>query len=274
MIPRTSPASPISPNTAVAAATGRLRRLDAIAAATLRSAAGSSMPHAAGDVDEDVLTHQVQARRASRAPRGAARAGRVRCRTAIRRALPNVLALTSACTSTSSGREPFDGAVHGGAWRVDGTLGQEERRRVRDGAQALARHLEDAKLADRAEPVLHRAHHAMRVMPFPFEVQHGVDDVLERLRAGQIAFLGDVADDERRDVVASWRRTAAGWRPPAPGRCCRAPTASSSRRSSGSSRRRRARASGASAPRGCARGTSRRADRAARGRRRGARRAT
>ena len=39
-------------------------------------------------------------------------------------------------------------------------------------------------------------------MPLAFEIEHRVDDVLERLRTGDVAVLGDVADQERRDVVA------------------------------------------------------------------------
>ena len=38
-------------------------------------------------------------------------------------------------------------------------------------------------------------------MPLAFEVQHRVDDVLERLRTGEAAVLRDVADEERRDVL-------------------------------------------------------------------------
>ena len=45
----------------------------------------------------------------------------------------------------------------------------------------------------------------MRVMPLALEVQHGVDDVLERLRAGEAAVLGDVADEEGRDVLSLGR---------------------------------------------------------------------
>ena len=41
----------------------------------------------------------------------------------------------------------------------------------------------------------------MRMMPFAFEVQHRVDDVLERLGTGEAAVLGHVADEKRRDVV-------------------------------------------------------------------------
>ena len=41
----------------------------------------------------------------------------------------------------------------------------------------------------------------MRVVALALEVQHRVDDVLERLRAGEAAVLRDVADEERRDVL-------------------------------------------------------------------------
>ena len=42
----------------------------------------------------------------------------------------------------------------------------------------------------------------MRVVLLALEVQDRVDDVLERLRAGEVAVLGDMADEERRDVLA------------------------------------------------------------------------
>jgi len=38
-------------------------------------------------------------------------------------------------------------------------------------------------------------------MALAFEVQHRIDHVLERLRAGKAAVLGDVADEEGRDVL-------------------------------------------------------------------------
>ena len=70
------------------------------------------------------------------------------------------------------------------------------------GLQAGRGHLEDAEFADRAEPVLDRAHDAVRVVMLPLEVEHRVDDVLERLRPGEAAVLGDVADEKDRDVLA------------------------------------------------------------------------
>ena len=67
--------------------------------------------------------------------------------------------------------------------RVRRALGEKELRRIRNGPQPRAGHLEHAELADRAESIFHRTHDAMRVMLLPFEVQDGVDDVLERLWA-------------------------------------------------------------------------------------------
>jgi hypothetical protein len=41
----------------------------------------------------------------------------------------------------------------------------------------------------------------MRMMALAFEIQHRVDDVLERFRPGEAAVLGDVADEKRRHVL-------------------------------------------------------------------------
>ena len=59
-IARTSPASPTSPINSVRGSTGRSRKLEATAARRPRSAAGSSMRDAAGDVQEDVLPGELQ----------------------------------------------------------------------------------------------------------------------------------------------------------------------------------------------------------------------
>ena len=42
----------------------------------------------------------------------------------------------------------------------------------------------------------------MRVMPLALEIEHRIDDVLEHLRAGEAAVLGDVADEKRRHVLS------------------------------------------------------------------------
>ena len=99
----------------------------------------------------------------------------------------------------------FDGAQHRRPGDAIRPLGEEQRRRVRHRLQAGAGHLEHADLGGRAEAVLHRAHDAVGVMPLALEVEHRVDDVLEHLGPGQRAVLGDVADDERRHVLALGR---------------------------------------------------------------------
>ena len=96
----------------------------------------------------------------------------------------------------------FEAAQHRRTRRRGRALGEEQRRGIGHRPQPGAGHLEHAQLAGRAEPVLDRADDAMRVMPLAFEIEHGVDHVLERLGAGEAAVLRDVADQERRDVVA------------------------------------------------------------------------
>src|SRR5204862_932072 len=73
---------------------------------------------------------------------------------------------------------------------------------IRYCAKAGGRHLEDTELAHRTEPVLHGADDAMGMMPLAFEIQDGVDDVLERLRPGERAVLGDMAYKKGRDVLS------------------------------------------------------------------------
>ena len=81
-------------------------------------------------------------------------------------------------------------------------IGQEGAGRVGDLAQAGLGHLEDADLVRRAEPVLRRAQQTQRRVALAFEVDDRVDQVLERLRAGDRAVLGHVPDEDDRDAVA------------------------------------------------------------------------
>ena len=62
-------------------------------------------------------------------------------------------------------------------------------------------HLEDADLVGRAEAVLDRAQDAELVAALALEVEHGVDHVLEHARAGDLAVLGDVADQHHGDAA-------------------------------------------------------------------------
>ena len=59
-----------------------------------------------------------------------------------------------------------------------------------------------AELAHRAETVLHRANHAVGVVPLPFERQHRVHDVLQYFRPRQASIFSDVADEDGRYVLA------------------------------------------------------------------------
>ena len=68
-------------------------------------------------------------------------------------------------------------------------------------AQAVRGHFEDADLLGRAEAVLARAQQTQSREALALERQHYVDEMLERLRAGQRAVFRDMADEDRRDAV-------------------------------------------------------------------------
>ena len=65
-----------------------------------------------------------------------------------------------------------------------------------------ATHLEDADLVGRAEAVFDRAQDAIGVVPVAFEVEDGIDDVLEHARPGDGSRLRHVPDEERGYVHA------------------------------------------------------------------------
>src|SRR5262249_40580830 len=71
-----------------------------------------------------------------------------------------------------------------------------------DLAQAEPGHLEHADLVGRAEAVLHRAQNAELVRAFALEREHRVDHVLDHARAGDLAVLGDVANQNDRRTGA------------------------------------------------------------------------
>ena len=90
----------------------------------------------------------------------------------------------------------LDAGEHRGAGRAEIALGEEQFGRIGDFAQARAGHLEHADLVGRAEAVLHRAQDAELVRAFALEGEHGIDHVLDHARAGDLAVLGDVADQD------------------------------------------------------------------------------
>src|SRR5262249_7836249 len=105
VMPRTSPARPTSPNIAVVDGIARFRTLDAIAARTPRSDAGSSTVIPPATFTKTSSPMRLSPARFSRTASSSDR----RCESmplAIRRAVPYVLELTRACTSTRIGREP------------------------------------------------------------------------------------------------------------------------------------------------------------------------
>ena len=69
-------------------------------------------------------------------------------------------------------------------------------------ARPRAGHLEDADLVGGAEAVLDRAQDAELVAALALEIEHGVDHVLDHARAGDLAVLGDMADEDDRDAAA------------------------------------------------------------------------
>ncbi len=74
-------------------------------------------------------------------------------------------------------------------------LAEEQLGWIGDLAQALVRHFEDADLVGRPEAVLHGAQDAVVMAAVALEIEHGVDHVLDDARAGDLAILGDVADE-------------------------------------------------------------------------------
>ena len=92
----------------------------------------------------------------------------------------------------------FHQCRHRGAGCAGAAAGEERRRGVRDGLQAGSRHAKHADLIHRPKPVLHRPEDPVVERRFTFEIEDGVDDMLERLRARDAAALGDVSDEHHR----------------------------------------------------------------------------
>ena len=219
---RTSPARPTSPNAMKPRGSG-LPRSELVDRQQHRQVGrGLADAHAADRVDEHVLVHAgdagmaVQHRQQHRQPvaleaRPTGGAGSARRES------------TSAWISTSSGRVPSSvTSTHAARHRL-AVRRQEDRARVRHALQPALGHREHADLVDRAEAVLDRAHQAEARMRVALEVQHRVDHVLEHARAGERAFLGDVADQHDRSCRWPWRRASAARRTRAPAPPSRAP---------------------------------------------------
>ena len=74
-------------------------------------------------------------------------------------------------------------------------LREKGRRGIGHLAEAGRGHLEYADLIGRAEAVLRRSQEAIRMKALALQVEDGIHDVLKHARAGDIAVLGDVPDE-------------------------------------------------------------------------------
>ena len=161
-----------------------------------RSMAGSA-GQPAGEVHVDVV-RPGRSRRAAEDGERAAPAGSGRC--------PR----PCAAARSRRGDQRLDLDEHGPAClparRDDTTRGRARRsarnapRRIGDLAEPALAHLEHAHLVGRPEAVLGRAQQAERRVPLALQVEHDVDQVLQRLRPGEAAVLGHVADEDHRHV--------------------------------------------------------------------------
>ena len=251
---RRRPVSPISPNAAVAslqrARSAPPRRSRA---RSPRSAPGSSIRNAAGDVDEHVRRRERKPRVARQhrddhrqALRVDPRADPPRHREIGRRDERLDLEQQRPRSLERAGDRGADLAVDRAA---------EDLGRVRHADETGAGHLEDAQLVGRAEPVLGRSQDAVRVVALALELEHTVDQVLEHARAGDRTVLRHVTDEYHRHAVLL-ARPAAGVRPPrAPGRPSPVPSRARSTTASAPSRSRRRRAARARASRRSSRAT-------------------
>ena len=129
--------------------------------------------------------------------------------TTARRGVPSALGATRAWISTSTGRVPSMPANTA----APGAEPSRPARKSADGLatsrQARAGHFEHADLVGRPEAVLHIAQDAEMMRAFALERGDGVDHVLDHARPGDLAVLGDVADQDHAGARTAWRSGSA-----------------------------------------------------------------
>src|SRR6266550_3301138 len=86
----------------------------------------------------------------------------------------------------------------GAAGRIVESIAEEKLGWILYSDQSFLRHPENADLVNASESVLGRAKDPVLQHSLAFEVEHGIDDVLERLGTSDAAALGDVANGEYR----------------------------------------------------------------------------
>ena len=129
--------------------------------------------------------------------------------TTVRRGVPSGHGPDQGLDLDQQRARALDAGEHRGARDAGLALGEEQRRRVRHLDQAALGHLEHADLVGGAEAVLDRAQDAELVAAVALEVEHRVDHVLEHARPGDLAVLGDVADQEQSACRGAWRSGSA-----------------------------------------------------------------
>ncbi len=122
--------------------------------------------------------------------------------TTARRGVPRDVGALRAWISTRTGPRPFHAGENAGAGDIALAFGEKQGRWVCDFLEPGVGHLEDADFVGRAEPVLDGAENPELMAALAFEVEHRVDHVLEDARAGDQAFLGDVADKQENEAAA------------------------------------------------------------------------
>ena len=122
--------------------------------------------------------------------------------TTVRRGVPGAAGADQRLDLDQQRARALEAGEHRSARDAGLALGEEQRRRVRHRHQAALGHLEHADLVGRAEAVLDRAQDAELVAAVALEVEHRVDHVLEHAGPGDLAVLGDVADQEQGRAAA------------------------------------------------------------------------
>ena len=195
---RSSPSSPTSPIATVPLRTGRSRSDDAEGQRDRQVQGGLLDGQAAGEVDVDVVAAQpdpgppAEHRDEQRHPVRVDAAGRPPRR-------PDRTRGDERLDLDEDRPAAFERRRDHAARRGAVALVEEGACRVLHLRETAAAHLEHADLLGRAEPVLRGADDPERREALALEREHRVDEVLERLRAGQRAVLGHVADQHDRD---------------------------------------------------------------------------
>ena len=149
---------------------------------------------AAGDVEIDVVRAEAARRNAPRARRAPSTSRAASQPTTARRGVPSGEGATSAWISTSTGRVPSMPAKTA----APGALAWRSPRNSSDGLATSRRPLSDISNTPISSVGPKRFLTARRMRKwwprFALEIEHGVDHVLDDARAGDLAVLGDVAD--------------------------------------------------------------------------------